>query len=555
MPDTTNISDSKDIGFAHLPNIKLIPEWLKPIPEEDRLATLKPAWVIPTSHVPDAVNNWANALATTYQATAENSLLENTGDMQTFMNWYCQKMGKTELTRADLEGQAYKVVKAFYPDVVHLQIDISKPLPLSGPPGHVTIQTQFFFNKDLGYLRYDSKGRGPALSISKMKAAHYHDFGLELLVPEHMWINDVCTYDISASYGISHWWFNHQKFYIYRHTANSSRKVVRTHMRILSVVSIKAYSRYRYEYLKDITLRRADYQEYTIAEKDFKNLYPSNFKDLNLLLLQGWDAKGYEYKHDYTIIESPHAVMFPVSNNERKIMRFNKIYIFSDGTLTNILEALDYRVKEYKNIRVIPKYHSEVGNPAKANIKQALGRPGVNRSDFWMNEKVRWVFGGKASDYDNSGLAPQIQNVSPSADATAPTQQEWDLLFGLLYGEFFNAEPTTPTNVHVEENNDNQVEDTQFHLDEFINPFCTPGIDFMESFALVARLEAVRIFVTYAAHKSFLIYQMDLWIALHIRESKSLHLLDYDIGSTVLIDTKPDFISTALGTKFFLAQG
>ncbi|GKB31783.1 hypothetical protein Tco_0871184 [Tanacetum coccineum] len=131
--------------------------------------------------------------------------------------------------------------------------------------------------------------------------------------------------------------------------------------------------------VKEIILRRADYQEYTIAEKDFKNLYPSDFEDLNMLLLQGhlnhlpgldkrmlstavnlwtrnllnltklgWDAKGFKYKHDYTIIESPRTVVFPVSNNERKIMRFNEIYKFSDGTLTNILEALDYRVKEYK---------------------------------------------------------------------------------------------------------------------------------------------------------------------------------------------------------------
>ncbi|GKF70561.1 retrovirus-related pol polyprotein from transposon TNT 1-94, partial [Tanacetum coccineum] len=36
------------------------------------------------------------------------------------------------------------------------------------------------------------------------------------------------------------------------------------------------------------------------------------------------------------------------------------------------------------------------------------------------------------------------------------------------------------------------------------------GIDFEESFALVARLEAVRLFVAYAAHKSFLVYQMDV---------------------------------------------
>ncbi|GJW40100.1 retrovirus-related pol polyprotein from transposon TNT 1-94 [Tanacetum coccineum] len=36
------------------------------------------------------------------------------------------------------------------------------------------------------------------------------------------------------------------------------------------------------------------------------------------------------------------------------------------------------------------------------------------------------------------------------------------------------------------------------------------GIDFEESFALVARLEVVRIFIAYAAHNSFAIYQMDV---------------------------------------------
>ncbi|GKB81763.1 retrovirus-related pol polyprotein from transposon TNT 1-94 [Tanacetum coccineum] len=34
------------------------------------------------------------------------------------------------------------------------------------------------------------------------------------------------------------------------------------------------------------------------------------------------------------------------------------------------------------------------------------------------------------------------------------------------------------------------------------------GIDFEESFAPVARLEAVRLFVAYVVHKSFLVYQM-----------------------------------------------
>ncbi|GJR88809.1 gag-pol polyprotein [Tanacetum coccineum] len=39
------------------------------------------------------------------------------------------------------------------------------------------------------------------------------------------------------------------------------------------------------------------------------------------------------------------------------------------------------------------------------------------------------------------------------------------------------------------------------------------GIDFEESFAPVARLEAIRIFIAYAAHKSFPIYQIDVKIS------------------------------------------
>ncbi|GJX92562.1 hypothetical protein Tco_0347148 [Tanacetum coccineum] len=45
-----------------------------------------------------------------------------------------------------------------------------------------------------------------ALSISKLKAARYLDFGLEELVPS-LWVESEREYDISAVYGITHWWF------------------------------------------------------------------------------------------------------------------------------------------------------------------------------------------------------------------------------------------------------------------------------------------------------------------------------------------------------------
>nr|GEZ43121.1 hypothetical protein [Tanacetum cinerariifolium] len=63
----------------------------------------------------------ATSLSSTYATPAENSLLAKTGDITTFMNWYYRKVNKTVLTQANFEGQAYEVVKPFYPDVAHLQ--------------------------------------------------------------------------------------------------------------------------------------------------------------------------------------------------------------------------------------------------------------------------------------------------------------------------------------------------------------------------------------------------------------------------------------------------
>nr|GEX16152.1 hypothetical protein [Tanacetum cinerariifolium] len=55
------------------------------------------------------------------------------------------------------------------------------------------------------------------------------------------------------------------------------------------------------------------------------------------------------------------------------------------------------------------------------------------------------------------------------------------------------------------------------------------GIDFEESFAPVARLEAIRIFFAYAAHKNMVVYQMDVKTALlngNLREGGSLRSVD-----------------------------
>nr|GEW26062.1 histone deacetylase 14 [Tanacetum cinerariifolium] len=138
---------------------------------EERPTTPEPAWSIRTSDVPVPPNNWASTMASNYSLPPEDSLLVQIGDITTFMDCV---------------------------DDPILRHNISKLLPLGGPPGHVIIQSDFFFNKDLEYLRYDSKGRRPALSISKMKAAYYPEAGLEQMVPNQFWIEEEYKYDIAA---------------------------------------------------------------------------------------------------------------------------------------------------------------------------------------------------------------------------------------------------------------------------------------------------------------------------------------------------------------------
>ncbi|GJS73314.1 hypothetical protein Tco_0706155 [Tanacetum coccineum] len=249
--------------------------------------------------------------------------------------------------------------------------NIYEPLPLGGPPGQVTIQPQFFFNKDLEYLLT----------------------GFFRL----LWVESERDYDISAAYGITHWWLRRKQFYINKHSEPSDREAVRSQMRILSVIRVKTFEKYGYNYLREIILRRADYKEYKISKKDFKNLHPNDFEDLYLLNIQdklnhlsksdkihlhtavnmwirnlvirnrvgdlqlgiesyqtklnlerpNWDATDYSFKEDYTIVPKPRAVIYRDRNDQRKLMRLNEIHKFSDGTLTRVMEKLDHMIKDF----------------------------------------------------------------------------------------------------------------------------------------------------------------------------------------------------------------
>ncbi|GJX58293.1 hypothetical protein Tco_0289683 [Tanacetum coccineum] len=171
------LSDDEDSENDHQPKADSRKDWWKPLPEEERPLTPEPAWVIPSSSVSDVENNWASALVSISETPAENSVLAKTGDMTTFMKWYFQQVNKTKLTQVDFDGQAYEVVKAFYPDVIYLQfqmeecykmltyhidwtnpegdqvrVDVNQPLPLGGPPNMILCRIEKMSEHTCGFL-------------------------------------------------------------------------------------------------------------------------------------------------------------------------------------------------------------------------------------------------------------------------------------------------------------------------------------------------------------------------------------------------------------------
>nr|GFB08827.1 hypothetical protein [Tanacetum cinerariifolium] len=103
-------------------------------------------------------------------------------------------------------------------------------------------------------------------------------------------------------------------------------------------------------------------------------------------------------------------------------------------------------------------------------------------------------------------LAIQRQANVPQANRIVTMSNELDLLFSLMFDELLNGSSKVLSKSSTISSADapNQRQQHTNPLNNHTTPEST------ESFALVARLEAVRLFIAYVAHKSFTVYQMDV---------------------------------------------
>ncbi|GJS58403.1 retrovirus-related pol polyprotein from transposon TNT 1-94 [Tanacetum coccineum] len=113
----------------------------------------------------------------------------------------------------------------------------------------------------------------------------------------------------------------------------------------------------------------------------------------------------------------------------------------------------------------------------------------------------------------SSGLVPNIPSLTLYV---LPTKTDWKILFQPMFDKYLNPppcvdpqvpavialEPVVSTAYHGVLKNKARLVARGYRQEE--------GIDFEESFAPVARLEAIRIFIAFGAHMNMVVYQMDV---------------------------------------------
>nr|GEX40562.1 retrovirus-related Pol polyprotein from transposon TNT 1-94 [Tanacetum cinerariifolium] len=278
IPYDVHISDLEDIGVAHLLKIKTRPDWLKHVPKEETPKTPEPEWFIPLNDLPKTKNNLAEALAKTYKDQRKSSYFRKLEIYDPSSNGIASKL------RSRSSAKLIWKIDLVDPEGNRVMPDISKPSTRSGSRNS-----------------HHHCGLKVNVTTILVQPMVFHTGGLSA--------RNSTSQDTMPC-------FNH--------------RVVRSHMRILSVVTnLWIRNIVIKKRVEDLQLRIETYQ-------------------MKLNLTQpSWNASDFQFREDYTIIHKPRDAIYKDRNNQKKMMRETEVHKFNDGMLMRNLEKLDHMVKDY----------------------------------------------------------------------------------------------------------------------------------------------------------------------------------------------------------------
>nr|GFA42471.1 hypothetical protein [Tanacetum cinerariifolium] len=244
--------------------------------------------------------------------------------------------------------------------------------------------------------RKGDKDRAAAMiqAIDKMLKTRRIMRSLERFGAPEMWIQQPIGYNKHALWGVSHWGRKRKQFYGYAVNRESARDVY-SKRRIIAVTELQIMEWHDYKHLDWISVRRDDDQIYKFKEGDFKRLRLQDIEDMLLLLVQGklsnltveerlafnvslrmftrsiviqrrvedlqLGVESYQkklnltrpdtYRSDlkrreaYTAYSNPRGFIYQNKDKKNRLMRIDELHKFSDGTLNDVRNALNDRLK------------------------------------------------------------------------------------------------------------------------------------------------------------------------------------------------------------------
>nr|GEY00548.1 hypothetical protein [Tanacetum cinerariifolium] len=386
------------------------PEWFSlpkkpPTPDRDWNKTL-PA-------VQGSAQTWISELVK--QANSHSSFNELLDTLIGFSNFIMNQLGVDTLTPELLAGPTYELMKGSCKSQTELEYHMEEVYKSTTDQlDWINPEGQLYPHNLLHPLPLIPDNRGRRV----IPFAHFINNDLEYLwgdlVPCSMWIHEPINYDKHALWGVSHWGRKRQQFYGFAVNRESALDVY-SKRRIIAVTDLKIVEWHNYKHLDWISVHRDDDKIYKFKEADFKRLRLRDIEDMLLLLVQGklsnltvkecfafnvslrmftrsiviqrrvkdlqLGVESYQkrlnltkpdtYRSDlkqrevYTAYSNPRGFIYQNKDKKNRLMRINNLYKFSNGTLNDVRNALDDRLKGIR-MQYLPQIIWRKGDKDKA---------------------------------------------------------------------------------------------------------------------------------------------------------------------------------------------
>nr|GEU90084.1 hypothetical protein [Tanacetum cinerariifolium] len=392
------------------------PEWFSqprkpPTPDRDWNKTLLA--------IQGSAQTWISKLAKQADSLSYfNELLDTLID---FSNFIMNRLGVDTLTPKLLAGPTYELMRGSCTSLTELEYHLEEVYkettdqlewvnpegqqyphnllqPLSLIPdnrGHRVILFAHFINNDLEYLRGGASSHKYTTSVTKTKVTDYgHIKWIEDLVPRTTWIQE---------------------------------------RKIIAVTELKIMEWHNYKYLDWISVRRDDDKIYKFKEGNFKRLRLQDIEDMLLLLVQGklsnltveerFALNASLRMFTRSIVIQRRVEDLQLGDKKNRLIRIDELYKFSDGTLNDVRNALDDRLKGIR-MQYLPQTIWRKGDKDRAaamiqSIDKMLKTRRIMRSlersiltDLQETLKRRWRYLVPAESYiHNCMLIPNYQDI------------------------------------------------------------------------------------------------------------------------------------------------